>query len=96
MLLLRASSVQVLLIMATRLGTTVIRDICVDKILDEWTTVAVPPVCTVSEVLQKISSNNISVKGKVLYKLDENDDEILVSYMLYVGGLFEVLNNSNL
>ena len=66
--------------MASKTDVAVLRDICVDKILDKWTTVSVPPVCSVADILQELHKKSIPIKGKTIAKLSEEDEEIIVRY----------------
>ncbi len=65
--------------------TNVLRDVCVDNILDKWTTVSVAPVCSVSDILKELQNMHIPTKGTTIAKLSEEEEEILVSLVKILG-----------
>ncbi len=57
----------------------VLRDICLNANESEWITLEVPPVCSVSDILRNLASQGLSVKGKTLARLSDEDEEVAVS-----------------
>ena len=58
---------------------TVIRDVCLNSRMNNWTRVSVPPECSLEDIMKELGDMGVATKGKSL-STHTDSGELVVSY----------------